>query len=55
MLKDRAQAQAKITETTEKVVKAAGGVSTAMAVLAAVALAALALAAAALILAARRG
>jgi hypothetical protein len=54
MWKDRAAAQQKLTDTAQRVITAAGGVTTAMAVLAAVALAALGLAAAALIVAARR-
>lgn len=53
MLKDRAAAQQKLTETAQRVITAAGGVTTAMCVLAAVALAALGLAAAALLVAAR--
>lgn len=54
LLKQRAEAQQKLTDTSEKVIKAAGGVSTAMAVVAAVSLAALALAAVAIVLAVRR-
>lgn len=54
MLKDRAAAQQKLTDTAEKVVKAAGGVATAMAVLGFAALAALAIATVALVMAARR-
>lgn len=55
MFDKREQAQQKLADTSERVIKAAGGVSAAMAVLAALAVAALAIATVAIALVVRRG
>lgn len=54
LAKQRAEAQQKLNDTADKAIKAAGGVSTAMAVLAVVSIAALAIATVAIALAVKR-